>query len=88
MYLTVILINIITNPLLNFFILLTEIHNMVLIVLLEIFVVFVEYNLLNYTLWNENDKSIFNTPFYKQRNFILALSINAWSFLIWLLIFN
>lgn len=85
--LTVVLINIITNPLLNFIIAFLWNHSLVIVIPLELIVIYVEYILLNYALWSENDKSDLYVPFYKQRNFKLSLIMNLCSWMIWYLIY-
>ncbi len=85
--LTVILINIITNPLLNFIIAFLWNQSLLIVIPLELIVIYVEYILLNYALWSENDKSDLYVPFYKQRNFKLSLIMNLCSWMIWYLIY-
>lgn len=79
--LAVLIINVITNPALNFLVLLNDYLGLIspaiiLIVFLEITVVFVEWKLLVYTLRMKN-----------RRAFIVSLILNTASFLAGILIF-
>jgi len=79
---TIILINIITNPLLNYFLLLNNHYEIIkidtlVILFLEIAVVYVEWLLLKYTL-QQNPKKLF----------ILSIAMNFCSYFLGILIFR
>jgi hypothetical protein len=58
------------------------------IIVLELLVFYVEYKILNYTLWNENDKSLFYTAIQDQKNFKLSWFMNFYSFFIGWIIYS
>ena len=80
--LTIVLINVITNPLLNYLLLVNSYFNLVsmnifILIFLEVIVVIVEWMLLRYAL-RQNPKKLL----------ILSVVMNATSFLVGLLLFG
>ena len=82
-FLVVVLVNVITNPIANYIVMINNIFNIIepnilLVIILEVLIVYIEWKILKYALPNQE----------KQSYLILSITMNLASFLTGIILFG